>query len=78
MKRDLSKVEEEEKWREKANNRHQWKRITKVAVHRSDEYTSLTPTQGKPEEEQEQALHILYLHGYVIRLEFSSVTTEMT
>ena len=52
VKRDLRKAEEEEKWREKANNRDQWKRITKVAVHRSDEYTSLTPTQGKPEEEQ--------------------------
>ena len=25
------------KWREKANNRDQWKRITKVAVHRSDQ-----------------------------------------
>ena len=52
MKRDLRKAEEEEKWREKANNRDQWKRITKVAVHRSDKYTSLTPTQGKPEEEK--------------------------
>ena len=37
VKRDLRKAEEEEKWREKANNRDQWKRITKVAVHRSDE-----------------------------------------
>ena len=37
VKRDLIKAEEEEKWREKANNRDQWKRITKVAVHRSDE-----------------------------------------
>ena len=37
MKRDLRKAEEEVKWREKANNRDQWKRITKVAVHRSDE-----------------------------------------
>ena len=36
VKRDLRKAEEEEKWREKANNRDQWKRITKVAVHRSD------------------------------------------
>ena len=35
--RDLRKAEEEEKWREKANNRDRWKRITKVAVHRSDE-----------------------------------------
>ena len=31
VKRDLRKAEEEEKWREKANNRDQWKRITKVA-----------------------------------------------
>ena len=37
VKRDLRKAEEEEKWREKANNRYQWKRITKVAVHQSDE-----------------------------------------
>ena len=37
VKRDLRKAQEEEKWREKANNRDQWKRITKVAVHRSDE-----------------------------------------
>ena len=36
MKRDLRKAEEEEKWREKANNRDQWKLITKVAVQRSD------------------------------------------
>ena len=36
VKRDLSKAEEEEKWREKANNREHWKLITKVAVQRSD------------------------------------------
>ena len=36
VKRDLRKAEEEDKWREKANNRDQWKRITKVAVHRID------------------------------------------
>ena len=36
MKRDLRKAEEEEKWREKANNRDQWKQMTKVAVLRSD------------------------------------------
>ncbi len=45
VKRDLRKAEEE-KWREKANDRDQWKQITKVAVLRSDRYTSLTPTQG--------------------------------
>ena len=33
VKRDLRKAEEEEKWRENANNRDQWKRITKVALH---------------------------------------------
>ena len=49
MKRDPRKAEEEEKWREKANNSDH---NTKVAVHRSDEQTSLTPTQGKPEEDQ--------------------------
>ena len=32
-----SQTEEEEKWREKANNRDQWKEITKVAVLRSDQ-----------------------------------------
>ena len=36
MKRDLKKAEEEEKWIEKANNRDQWKEITKVTVQRSD------------------------------------------
>ena len=41
----------EEKWREKANNTDQWKQI-QVAVLRSDQNTSLTPTQGKQEEEQ--------------------------
>ena len=35
--RDLRKAEEEEKWREKANNRDQWKQITKVAVLRNDQ-----------------------------------------
>ncbi len=34
VKRDLRKAEEEEKWREKANNRDQWKQITNVAVLR--------------------------------------------
>ena len=37
VKRDLRKAEEGEKWRGKANNRDQWKRIIKVAVHRSDQ-----------------------------------------
>ena len=32
VKRDLRKAEEEEKWREKANNRDRCKQITKVAV----------------------------------------------
>ena len=36
MKRDLRKAEGEEKWRQKANNRNQWKEITKVAVQWSD------------------------------------------
>ena len=30
VKRDLRKAEEEEKWREKANNSDRWKQITKV------------------------------------------------
>ena len=37
VKRDLRKAEEEEKLREKANNRGQWKQITKVAILRSDQ-----------------------------------------
>ena len=37
VKRDLRKAEEEENWREKANNRDRWKLITKVAVLRSDQ-----------------------------------------
>ena len=37
VKRDLRKAGEEDKWRETANNRDQWKQITKVAVLRSDE-----------------------------------------
>ena len=56
MKRDLRKPEEEEKWREKANNRDRWKQITKVTVLRSDQKISLTPTQGKQEEEQTRSL----------------------
>ena len=37
VKRDLGKAEEEGKSREKANNREQWKHITKVTVLRSDQ-----------------------------------------
>ena len=37
VKRDQKKAEEEEKWRERANNRDQWKQIPKVAIHRSDQ-----------------------------------------
>ena len=37
VKRDLRKAEKEEKWREKSNNRDQWKEITKVAIQWSDE-----------------------------------------
>ena len=37
MKGDLRKADEEEKLREKANNRDQWKQISKVAVLRSDQ-----------------------------------------
>ena len=32
VKRDLRKAEEEEKWREKANNRGQWKQITIIII----------------------------------------------
>ena len=37
VKRDLREAEEEEKWREKANNRDQWKQIAKVAIPRSEQ-----------------------------------------
>ena len=37
VKRHLRNAEEEEKWREKANKRDQWKQITKVAVLQSGE-----------------------------------------
>ena len=44
MKRDLRKAEEEEKWREKANNREQWKqnnessqRMTSIALQKGNE-----------------------------------------
>ena len=38
VKRDLRKAEDEERWREKDNNRDQWKQITtKVAVLRGDQ-----------------------------------------
>ena len=36
LKRDIRKAEEEDKWREKANNRDQWKTIMKLAIQRSD------------------------------------------
>ena len=43
MKIDLRKAEQEEKWREKANNREQWNQITKVAIQlSSDRLTGLT------------------------------------
>ena len=32
--------------------RDQWKQNTKIAVQQSDNQTSLTPTKGKPEEEE--------------------------
>ena len=38
MKRDPRKAEVEEKWREKDNNREQWKQITKVVVQWSDNW----------------------------------------
>ena len=36
VERDVRRAEEEEKWREKANNTDQWKQLTRVAVQRSD------------------------------------------
>ena len=37
VKRDLRKAEQEETWRENANNKERWKLIRKVAVLRSDQ-----------------------------------------
>ena len=37
VKGDLRKAEEEEKWRQQANNKEQWKNITTVVIQRSDE-----------------------------------------
>ena len=54
MRRYLRKAEEENKVEGKGNNRDQWKHITKLAVHRNDQWISLTPTKGKLEEEQEK------------------------
>ena len=36
VERDVRRAEEEEKWREKANNTDQWKQLRRVAVQRSD------------------------------------------
>ena len=38
MKRDLRKAEEEEKRREKANNREEWDKITKVVVNKRKDH----------------------------------------
>ena len=71
MERDVRRAEEEEKWREKANNTDQWKQLTRVAVQRSDNYTTvtnLTPTKGRPRGRISPStagcictLHLLYL-----------------
>ena len=37
VKSDLRKAGEEDKWKENANNRDQWKQITNVASLRSDQ-----------------------------------------
>ena len=47
MQCDLRKAEDEDKWRENANNREQWNIISRVSTQRS-----LTRTEGKKEEEQ--------------------------
>ena len=36
LKRNLRNAAEEEHWREKAKDREQWEKVTKVVVHRSD------------------------------------------
>ena len=52
VKRDPRKAEEEEKWREKANNRDQQKRITKVAVVTT---TPDLPLQNVKHEEKQES-----------------------
>ena len=71
MEKDLRKAEEEDNWRDKANDVYQWKQITKVAEHWTDQYTSLTPTQGKPEEEPVPRMCYPCLYIYWLALPFS-------
>ena len=66
MKRDLRKAEEEEKWREKVNNRDQWKHITKVAVLRSDQKTSLIPIQGNQRKNNIVSLKLNFKNYFLI------------
>ena len=66
LKRDPRKAEEEERLREKANDKDQWKQITKVAIQQSDNETNLTPAKGKPQEEQKNALY--YSNKYCARI----------
>ena len=64
VKRDLRKAEEEEKWRENANNRDQWKQITKVAVDGStSEWPVDQPHPYTREPEEEQPLLAPYYTG---------------
>ena len=52
--RYLRKAEEEERWREQANDTEQWKQITKVAVQQSDNRpASPSATKWKLEGEQD-------------------------
>ena len=45
MRRDLRKAEEEEKWREKANNREQWGKTNESSRTAEWLLTSVTPTK---------------------------------
>ena len=61
MKRDLRKAEEEEKWREKANNRDQWKEITKVVVYSGVTSRQASPVQKERPEEEQDYVRLKYM-----------------
>ncbi len=79
MKRYLRKAEEEEKWKEKANNRDQWKQITNVAVLRSDQKTSLTPIQVNQRKNKmwPTHAHFIFLILLIMSMAFVLSLTQM-
>ena len=63
----LRKAEEEEKPREKANNREQWKIITKVAVQGSDNWPASPLQNGNERKNKRERLNVadLFTRGGV-------------